>query len=218
MVVVLLDGSFNNYMKLLLSFIDPEVNFLLQQSKTLKKEFIFKDKTQTSILFHLKYKKMEILLLKSGMGSHFSISSLQKVIDNYKIDEILVFGSSGSIEKNIGKIVFIDKFSFLTDSFLYKDLIFEVDIKKYQNSFKEFETFQNFSADRVVTEEEFNNRDDISFDMEKSYIAYNLILNKIPFVLVNVITDNGKLNFKKIKKIYNSKTYELIKIIDYFLD
>ncbi len=205
-------------MKLLLSFIDPEVNFLLQQSKTLKKEFIFKDKTQTSILFHLKYKKMEILLLKSGMGSHFSISSLQKVIDNYKIDEILVFGSSGSIEKNIGKIVFIDKFSFLTDSFLYKDLIFEVDIKKYQNSFKEFETFQNFSADRVVTEEEFNNRDDISFDMEKSYIAYNLILNKIPFVLVNVITDNGKLNFKKIKKIYNSKTYELIKIIDYFLD
>ena len=204
-------------MKLLISFIDPEINFILKKSKILKKEFIFKTKKNSSILYKLEHNNNTIFLAKLGMGATFSLLSLQKIVDNYAIDEVLIFGSCGSFKENISKVVIIEEFKFLSSSFLYKDLTIKNKIKKYRKKFKDLEIFHNISADRVVHEDEFDKVENISFDMEKSYISYALELNNIPSITIVVLTDNGDLNFKLIKRIYNEKTAELEKIIEFFI-
>ncbi len=160
-------------MKLIISFIEPEFNFILKYCKILLKNEIFFFENKKSYIYKLEFNNKKLLLANLNMGAVFSIASLQKIIDNYKIDEAIIFGSCASKKINLKKVVYISEFIFKNDSFQYKNIkINKPDI------FKNLSSFKNISYDRIVKNKEIiNYNDDFTcFDMEKSYISYVLKL------------------------------------------
>jgi len=203
-------------MKLLATFNYWEGEFLLKNSKILNKEIIFKDKKQSSILYQLEFNDKRVLFAFLGMTQIFSMPSLQKIIDNNKIDSALVFGSAGSYECNIGKIVIINKFSYENEILKkYFDLETKLPVWYKKNLFSKIEIFKSISVNDIKKSDKDCQK--ICFDMESAEIAYLLKLNKINSSFFRIVTDKGDINFEKMKYIYKSNTDMLLKIIELFI-
>lgn len=206
-------------MKLLITFNYFEAEFLLKKAKILKEEIIFKDKKQQSKLYVLELFNKEFYFAFLGITQTMAMPSLQRVIDRFNIDGVLMFGTAGSYDYNVGKLVILNSFSYKND-ILNKYFSINTKIPKWlkkSNNLPKLEIFESISVNDIEKPDKSSANLKICFDMESSEMAYLLKINKINAVFFRIITDFGEIDFEQIKKVYNTKIEDLLKFIELFL-
>ncbi len=207
-------------MKLLITFNYFEGEFLLKKAKIIKEKIIFKDKKQSSKLYLLELFDKNFYFAFLGMTQIIAMPSLQKILDeNPEINECLIFGSAGSYDYNVGKLVVLNGFSYKHDIL---NKYFKMNIKlpkwiKKTASLPEIEIFNSVGVNDIEKPDNKDNNLKICYDMESPEIAYLLKINKKNSVFFRIITDFGEIDFEKIKKVYASKTENLLIFINTFL-
>jgi len=217
-------------MKLLITFNYFEGEFLLKKAKILEETIIFKDKKQKSKLYLLELFEEKFYFALLGITQVLAIPTLQKILTiNPEINSCLMFGSAGSYDYNIGKLVIINTLKYKND-ILNKYYAINVKIPKWIKktaNLPKLEIFESISvndverpiveAKGIVVGAQSIVPPRQCFDMESSEVAYLLKINKIEGVYFRTITDFGEIDFEKIKEIYASQIENLLKLIYVFL-
>jgi nucleoside phosphorylase len=208
-------------MKLLITFNYFEGEFLLKKSNILEEKIIFKDKKQQSKLYLLELFNTKFYFALLGITQVIAMPTLQKILcEHPEIDDTLVFGSAGSYDYNVGKLVLIDSFNYNND-ILNKYFSMNVKLPKWikkTNTLPKLEVFTATSVNDIEKPAPQQNTVAANcFDMETSEIAYLLKINKISGVFFRIITDFGEIDFQEIKKVYSSQIENLLIYIESFL-
>ena len=203
--------------KLLITFNYFEAEFLLNKATILEETIIFKDKKQKSKLYLLELFNEKFYFALLGMTQVLAMPSLQKILDTNDIEDCLIFGSAGSYDYNVGKLVVINSLKY-NNEILNKYYAMDVKIPKWikkTNNLPKLEIFEAVSVNDIAKPTGATVQR--CFDMETSEIAYLLKINKINGVFFRIITDFGEIDFNEIKRVYASQTENLLKYIEVFL-
>jgi len=226
--------TLNNTNKLVITFNYFEGEFLLKQANILEETLIFKDKKQKSKLYLLELFDTKFYFALLGITQIIAMPTLQKIISqNENINDCFIFGSAGSYDFNVGKLVLINSFKYKHD-ILNKYFAINLKLPKWikkTNGLPKLDIFEAISvndieAPKVETHDDVSLQDTTPplggwgakcFDMESSEIAYLLKINNISGVFFRIITDFGEIDFQNMKKVYASQINNLLKYMEVFL-
>jgi len=211
--------------KLVITFNYFEGEFLLKQANILEETIIFKDKKQKTKLYLLELFDTKFYFALLGITQVIAMPSLQKIIStNENIDDCFVFGSAGSYDFNVGKLVLLNNFKYKHD-ILNKYFAINVKLPKWikkSNGLPKLEIFEAISVNDIETPSVKKHghaslQQAKCFDMETAEIAYLLKINNIQGVFLRIITDFGEIDFQNMKKVYASQIDNLLKYMQAFL-
>jgi len=208
---------------LILCALKVELQFLQANFSELKKEGKYPFQ-----FFFSKYKNLDIISAKCGLGKIRSASFTQYAIDHYDFDLIVNFGSCGQIDKNvkIGDLIFCTE-TIEYDFHTVRDFIprFKVEHNIPDYIFKKF----NIKKGILLTAtQNVDSKEKKSFlkdkfngtvgDWEGTAIAQVANLNKKKFFIFKTVTDRGEENLiEDYKNCFNEVMEKNSKILLDFL-
>lgn len=151
------------------------------------------------------YNRKKIFLIKSGVGKTNASFCCQKLIDSFKFDLLLNIGACGGLnsEFNIGDILLIDKCYFWD----FKQIFMNEEIRQIsidenilnfaQSIIKDVKICSLATGDDFVEDINIKNRIISDFnayacDMEGMAISQVCFKNKVKFLLIKCVSDNGE--------------------------
>ena len=151
------------------------------------------------------YNRKKIFLIKSGVGKTNASFCCQKLIDSFKFDLLLNIGACGGLnsEFNIGDILLIDKCYFWD----FKQILMNEEIRQIsidenilnfaQSIIKDVKICSLATGDDFVEDINIKNRIISDFnayacDMEGMAISQVCFKNKVKFLLIKCVSDNGE--------------------------
>lgn len=183
------------------------------------------------------------VIVKSGVGKVFSSMTAQILIDKFNVDSIIFTGLAGSINKKmrIGDIVVGTKciqydmdateLGFHVGQIPYTDYqFFNSDKKLVDIAIKSVIPETKILTGTILTGDLFLNHKEQAryralfkelkgdcLEMEGAAVAQVCTLNKIPFVIIRIISDNADesavVHFEKFKKLVSHKSVTIIENI-----
>ncbi len=215
---------------------DEEIEIYLEYIKDMKKiqwnEFVF---------YQGKFRKKDIILVKSGVGKVFATMVTQVLIDRFNVGFIIFTGVGGSLnaDLNIGDVV-ISKDSMQHDfdatalgfklgQISYTDYrIFKADKRLIEIASKAKIKGHKIIKGRILTGDQFFThreklekrflRDELHGDcieMEGAAVGQVCTVNKIPHLIVRTVSDKADgtavEDFNAFKEIVAKNSYKIVK-------
>jgi adenosylhomocysteine nucleosidase len=196
-----------------------------------------------NIFFEGKLFGNECILVKSGVGKVYAAMTVQILISHFNVERIIFTGLAGSINRNIkiGDIVICEKcvqydmdaseLGFKVGQIPYTQLrFFEADKKMQDIALKTKIPETKIVKGVILTGDAFLNHEAQKryksvflelkgdcLEMEGAAVAQVCVLNKVPFCIIRIISDNADehalQDFEKFKTLVSHKSVKIIESI-----
>ena len=219
---------------------DAEIKSYLNHGTGFKKE-----RWQEFIFSRGQLENKEVIIAKTGVGKTMSAMLTQKLIDSYQIEAIIFTGIAGSLDKDIeiGDIILAEDciqhdfdatfFGFKRGKIPFSRYYNIKSDKKLLNIAKESNTEgSRIITGRILTGDQFLTQADReshrylvdelkghAVEMEGASAGLVAAVNKVPFILIRVISDraDGKAP-ADFKKFLNNASEQLYRIVKHLLE
>jgi adenosylhomocysteine nucleosidase len=203
---------------------DKEIESLLNRMKIESK-----DEINNTVFYICRYKKIKLILVKSGIGKVNSAIITQLLISKYEPKYIINTGIAGAISKDVkvldiviasetlqydfdvtnfgyklGQIPQMDKYIFKTDKYLIELM------KKVLGEKERYHIGRIISGDKFISNNKdkeflFKEFNGLCADMESGSIGHVCYINSIPYIAVRCISDNADETSAENYKDFDSK-------------
>ncbi len=203
---------------------DKEVEALLN-----KVEIERKDKINDTLFYMCRYKKNELIVVKSGIGKVNSAVVTQLLISKYEPKYIINTGIAGAISKKVkvldiviasetlqydfdatnfgyklGQIPQMDKYIFETNEYLIETM------KKVLKKEQRYHVGRIISGDKFISKENdkkflFKEFNGLCVDMESGSIGHVCYINGTSYIAIRCISDNADENSTENYNDFDSK-------------